>query len=300
MNFQVELTSVCDLECGYCPNRSMERERSFMTNDVFDAILHKYIVPYRTMNLNPGHRPTFIGHKDGEPLLNKKILKIWQQLSDTCPDINIDIYSHGLMLQTWQNRGQDVFDFLATLPNRCRYLMSYHPFNHDGSVNDYANTNLYMQEMLRNRKPHNVEVIMVSHLSKHVTIDQMNEWKESWQEIVNNGLLTVHANVGINPWTGLIEDEHCTTFNGCPYADFGSMFFGVSGNVIACCMDLEEEIVFGNVLKDDPAKMVDKLAAFYVEQQRIGREKTGLFHEVCRDCMGMGKRTDLIQLGAKA
>ena len=129
-----------------------------------------------------------------------------------------------------------------------------------------------------------------------MTKERLDEWRATWQKYIDRGL-SVHANVGLNPWTGRIDEPGTVEFHGCPYADFGHMFFGVTGNIIACCMDLEEEIIFGNVMKDDPAEMVRVLEAFYKEQQRIAAEKTGLKHQVCSNCFGLGPRTDLIQLG---
>lgn len=297
MNFQIETTSVCDLKCGYCPNKDMVRKRQFMAMDVWETILEKYVAPFKERNRHCP--PTLINHKDGEPLLNKRFTEMLGIASAMLPDIKIDVYSHGLMLPTWRARGNDFISFLGSLPNKCRYLMSYHPFNHDGSKNDYAATNAYMRDMLQ-APPGNVEFIMVSHLSKHVSKDELLAWRDSWTPEINRRVLTVHANVGINPWTGRIDEPGTVEFNGCPYGDFGHMFFGVTGNVIACCMDLEEEIVFGNVLTDSPDAMFAKLTEFYAEQQRIARDKTGLVHEVCRDCMGMGKRADLLQVGMKA
>ena len=88
-NFQVELTNVCDLTCGYCPNKDMERSRTFMQDDVFDCILKDYVVPFK--DINRFCTPTFIGHKDGEPLLNKKFPQQLKAVSDACSDMNIDI-----------------------------------------------------------------------------------------------------------------------------------------------------------------------------------------------------------------
>lgn len=298
MNFQTELNNYCNFTCGYCPNKDMERERQFMSDEVWQTILDRYIVPYHRLNLNAGHNPTFIGHKDSEPLLDKKLPLRLKALSDAVPSMNIDVYSNGVLLPAWAKRGQDFIQFLGSLPNRCRYLMSYHPVNHDGTVNDYNATVLYLKEVLKN-KPPNVEFITVSHRSHFVNADAQEAWKDTWKEESARGAITVHANVDINNWTGRIE-EGTVEFHGCPYADFGSMFFGVTGNIIACCMDLEEEIIFGNVMKDDPAEMVAKLDAFYKEQQRINAERTGLVHEVCRNCFGMGERQDLVQLGVVA
>ena len=138
---------------------------------------------------------------------------------------------------------------------------------------------------------------MVSHLNRHTTKEKMEAWKESWRDEINRGVLTVHANTSINPWTGRIDEPGTIEFHGCPYGDFGHMFFGATGNVIACCLDLEEEIIFGNVMKDDPAEMVAKLEEFYADQ----RAKV-VKHAVCNNCHGLPHRTrdELLQIGVKA
>lgn len=289
MNFQLELTSVCDLTCGYCPNRDMERERTFMSDEVFDCILRDYVVPYK--DINSFCPPTFIGHKDGEPLLNKQFPRRLRQLADVAPDMKIDIYSHGLMLPKLAAAGKDFIDFLATLPNRVRYMMSYHPVNHDYSVNNYEPVVAYLRQVLQN-PPLNVEFISVSHKSKWVSEETQDAWVETWRGYP----ITVHKNCSINPWTGRMEDIATCAYNGCPYADFGHWFFGVTGNVIACCLDLEEEIILGNVLRDSPEDMFKATAAFYEEQKRI--LSSGELHPrgVCRNCFGQ-KRDDLVQLG---
>src|SRR5207245_2937174 len=106
----------CNFTCGYCPNKDMERKREFMSDEVWDVILHKYIVPYR--HINQFCPPTFIGHKDSEPLIDKKLPARLRSLSDVAPDMNIDVYSNGVLLPTWQDRGRDFIDFLGSLPNK--------------------------------------------------------------------------------------------------------------------------------------------------------------------------------------
>jgi radical SAM protein with 4Fe4S-binding SPASM domain len=275
INFQCELTSYCDLTCGYCPNKDMERQRAFMSDEVWQAILHRYVVPYKDRNrFCP---PTFIGHKDGEPLLNKALPDRLTDLSVVASDMKIDIYSHGLMLPKWAARGEDFIDFLGTLPNHCRYLMSFHPHNHDGSSNAYTPVMLYLREKLRNPPP-NVEFITVSHKSKWVTEAMQESWRQWWAGLP----ITVHSNASLNPWTGRIEEEGTVKFSGCPYGDFGHWFFGATGNIIACCLDLEEEIILGNVLKDDPEEMFQKTAAFYADQRAKKVD-----HAVCHNCHGL-------------
>lgn len=270
----------------------MQRKRVYMDDKTWDTILNCYIVPYR--HINQHCPPTFIGHKDGEPLLNKRLPERLRSLAAVAPDMKIDIYSHGLMLPKWRDRGQDFFEFLASLPNRVRYLMSYHPKNFDYSVNDYSATILYLKEVLRNPPP-NVEFVTVSHQSKWVSEETQENYKKAWEGLP----ITVHCNCTINPWTGLIESD--LKFNGCPYSDFGHWFFGATGNIIACCLDLEEEIVLGNVLVDDPAAMFAATEAFYAEQRRILESKELHPYGVCRDCFGQKRDStpELLQLGVK-
>lgn len=259
-----------------------------MADDVWQAILNLYIVPYR--HLNCYSPPTFIGHKDGEPLLNKKFPERLRDIGRMAPDMTIDIYSHGLMLPRWRDRGYDFLDFLSGLPNRVRYMMSYHPRNHDGSVNDYAPVVEYLSKALLD-PPANVEFITVSHKSAWVPEHMQEAWRQTWVGLP----ITVHCNTHINPWTGLMEDIATCHYNGCPYSDFGHWFFGATGNVIACCLDLEEEIVLGNVLKDSPSEMFARTELFYIEQRRILAAKEQHQRGVCRNCFGQ-KRDDVVEL----
>lgn len=273
----------------------MERSRAFMSDEVWNIILHRYIVPYKDYNRHC--TPTFIGHKDGEPLLNKKFTERLKDLSNVCPDMNIDIYSHGLMLPKLAAQGRDLFKFLSTLPNHVRYLMSYHPLNHDNTVNYYEETIKYLQTVLLNPPP-NVEFITVSHKSKWVSEDTQRAWRECWEGLP----ITVHSNCSLNPWTGRIEEEGTTKFNGCPYGDFGHWFFGVTGNIIACCLDLEEEIVIGNVLKEDPEIMFNATEGFYRDQRKALSDGRKPLYDVCMNCFGYERPSipqELISLGVK-
>ena len=290
MNFQVELTSYCDLTCGYCPNRDMQRQRAFMNDAVWEKILNDYIVPYK--DVNSFCPPTFIGHKDGEPLLNKRLPERLRSLAAVAPDMHIDIYSHGLLLHRWRDRGQDFFKFLATLPNKVRYMMSFHPYNHDNSENDYTPVIEYMKGVLRD-PPRNVEFITVSHKSQWVSELVQNTWRGVWAGLP----ITVHSNCSINPWTGRMEDIATCHYNGCPYSDFGHWFFGATGNVIACCLDLEEEIILGNVLENTSEEMFNRTAAFYAEQRDILEARTLHPRGVCRNCFGQKREDTLLQLG---
>lgn len=292
MNFQVELHNFCQFTCGYCPNKDMVRKREFMTDEVWQKILRDYIVPYR--HHNEFCPPTFIGHKDSEPLIDRKLTNRLRDLASAAPDMKADIYSNGVLLPAWARRGEDFIDFLASLPIQVRYMMSYHPRNHDNSTNNYLPTIAYLSQKLLHRPP-NIEFITVSHKSKWVTEDMQHQWARAWYGLP----ITVHANCSINPWTGLMEDQATCHYDGCPYSDFGHWFFGCTGNVIACCLDLEEEIVLGNVMDGTPpAVMFARTAEFYDQQKRLREARALHPRGVCRNCFGQERdKPGLIQVG---
>lgn len=279
MNFQIETTSFCNLTCPECPNWTMERERKMMSLEVFQTILKKYVVPFKDRNRHCP--PTVIMHKDGEPWLNKRLPEMLKMVSAADPTLSIDIYTHGLQMK------REHFDLFYSLPNPKRLLMSFHFWNHDGTQNDYTATTQLVKDMLNYQSQHGkrIEIILVSHMIRPMTKRQLQDWKRTWDGYESRGAVTVHANVNINPWTGLIEEPGITSFESCPYGDFGHWFFGATGNVIACCLDLEEEIVFGNVMQDDPEAMFKKLTQFYAD---VSSKK--LDNQVCRYCLGVEKR----------
>ena len=291
MNFQVETSNHCNFTCGYCPNYTMKRPRQFMRDDVWQAILEQYIIPYYRHNCHNAP-PTFIPHKDSEPLLDKKLL---DRIVSLPPEMKVDIYTNGVLFPVWKKRGINVIETLSFVPNKFRILLSYHPFNHDNSENDYTEVIAYLKHEMR-VIPNNIEFISVSHQSRWVTPEMQDEWVNQWAGYP----ITVHKNASINPWTGRISEPGTIQFNGCPYGDFGHWFFGVTGNIIACCLDLEEEIVLGNVLTDYPAVMFDKTTRFYEDQRKTWEARAKTPHNVCRNCHCQERDDDLTQIGTNA
>ena len=278
----------------------MDRGGSFMKKEVLETILHKYVLPFKDYqssaypNRDNNCPATVILHKDGESTLHKEYDAFVEMVSNLDSSLKIDIYTHGLTLP----RKPGFLEFLSSLPSRFRMLISFHFFNGDGSKNDYAATDALLREYLDNRHwPANVELILSSHVVRPMTLDMLATWKSSWQKYIDSGQITVHANVNINPWTGRIKEPGTVQFNGCPYGDFGHMFFGVTGNVIACCLDLEEDILFGNVMEDfpQPQQIVRRLEDFYRSQRLAQKDRSGI-PQLCRNCFGM-ERDDLVQIG---
>lgn len=260
MNLQLELTNRCNLKCVECPNRLMKRKRHFMSEEIFDKVLYEYITELKYGK--DGMLPTVILHKDGEPFLHPQLSDFMAKISKVKPDCKIDIYTNGLLLTP------EFFDFVATLPNLVRLLVTFHFFNYDGSRNDYNKVNHVLVEGLM-KQYINLEVVIATHSTKYTTQEMVDNWEEFWTLGVKNKsfrrLTGIHKNAHINPWGGLITEGDLVHFESCPYGDFGHWFIGVTGNVIPCCIDLEEEVVFGNVMEEDKLTIGKRVQAFYEE-----------------------------------
>lgn len=285
MRIQAEVTSYCSLECAHCANAFMKRQRHMMGFPVWDAIMRKYAVPYHRKNEHLGP-PTLIPSKDGESLLNKQFPNFLSLAAELVPDMQIDVYTNGLQFPLLKF---NFLDFLGSLPNKCRLVVSFHFTNHDGSTNDYRATSAWLKKALR-RKPANVEVVFLSHLIAPQTRERLSEWKESWREEIRAQKVSVRIGVGVSPWAGAMKDVATYEHRGCLYKDFGTLVVGATGNVVSCSLDLDEEIVHGNVMEDDPEKVMARLEAFY-QARRYG--KPG--HPLCWDCYGKGPRLDKVQ-----
>ena len=59
---QIEITNRCSLKCRECPHRYLKRRKTDMSQEVFTAVLEKFVVGKQVDSL--------IYNKDGEPFLH--------------------------------------------------------------------------------------------------------------------------------------------------------------------------------------------------------------------------------------
>jgi sulfatase maturation enzyme AslB (radical SAM superfamily) len=250
----------------------MKRARQHMSDEVFFKVLREFILPLRDDFYTKGHPPTLILHKDGEPLLHPKLLTFITAIAACRPDVKMDIYTNGLLLT------EDFVDTLRRIWSKFRILVSFHFYSHTGKQIDYSGIDPILERIAKKKHP-NIEVIFASHVTRFCSETELSEWKEGWLKRLWADF-PIHVNKHINPWTGLIDEENCVSFNGCPYADGNHLFIGVTGNILACCMDLEERLSFGNVLTDRPHTIFDRVNIFYEDI----KEKA-IIPDLCKKCM---------------
>lgn len=264
MHIQVELTNYCNLRCVECPNRLMKRPRAFMDTAVFDKVL-SYVDAVKPQ--------TIILHKDGEPLLHPELFSFVQGIGRESA-ANIDIYTNGLKMTE-----EIVTRLVDSVENKFRFLITFHLFNEGGIANNYEKVKAELLK-IRNIDRDNLEIILCTHVTDSTNKEQLNEWQAFWEGKKTKTMDAIHVNANINPWTGLIDQENTIKFDACPYMDFAHLFIGVTGNVIPCCMDLEEKLLVGNIMTDDREKL---FAAIETHYETLKERMT--MKELCRKCI---------------
>ena len=251
----------------------MKRKRQFMSDEVFTRVL-EYICRIPDERKTKGYPPTVIFHKDGEPLLHPRFKEYVQRISDAQPDYRFNIYTNGLKME------RAFIEFIESLPNDSRILISYHFFNGNGEHNDYSKTDKVIEVCLTTKLK--TEIIITSHVNRYCSLEFLTAWQNDFNEKYKDAVTKpfVALNTHINPWTDLIHEENTCVFDGCPYMDFGHLFIGVTGNVIPCCMDLEEELVMGNIMTDPYNRIFNRLERFY---ERLQQKRN--FEPLCLRCM---------------
>ena len=270
LNLQLEVTTKCNLSCVECPHRMMRRPTMHMSDEVFARIVNDYIPA-----LDPD---AVILNKDGEPLLHPKINDMLLQIADKT-EAPIDIYTNGIPIK------QSLFDTIAKMENKVRLLVTFHYHDADGNEYDYDAVESALIDGLNTWYPNeNLHMILVTHMTDFMSEEKAAAWQKRWLSIsgMHPYLYAVHINRTINSWAGLIKQKNNTPpYRQCLYHHFDFLFIGVTGKVVGCCGDIEEETAFGHI-DEEPHLTMERAHAFYAQ---IAAEKANIGYDVCRRCI---------------
>jgi MoaA/NifB/PqqE/SkfB family radical SAM enzyme len=255
-----------------CPHRFMERGLAHMDEKIFEAV--EQVVSHFESN---GGLTTIIPHKDGEPFLCPSFREYFARLTK-CTKAKFNVYTNGHLLTP------ELVEFMSKEigEGEVWILVSFHHFKYDG-------TNYGLSKVEQNLKScldlqlENVRFVITTH-KLDLTDDMWSrDFYAKWMNVKleRPKLYDVHVNTKIDHWAGRIHQRHgAKELIVCPYLDRSHLFVGVTGNVIPCCMDLEEEIIFGNVLVDDLEDIMIKRSAFFDLHDR-----KEFPHSLCEKCL---------------
>lgn len=244
---QIELSSRCNLSCVECPHRTMQRKPKDLQEEVLEAVIDRILRPYRMDSV--------VVSMSGEPLLNRRFCDVLTRISEVHSGA-YECYTNAIHYTLQHHQ------FLAGLPNHTRLLMTHHLYGADGRRVNYDAASAVLLECLQNSVP-NVEYILATHATPMAPEEELQAWHAYWQKVGTRypSLSAVHLNRAVQTWAGKVEGN--TQFSACVYAVGSHLFIGATGNALPCCVDMEEELAFGNILTDPLEVLMERRAVFY-------------------------------------
>lgn len=275
----IEITSVCNLACSFCPPTS--RKANIIKLDAFNNILDQI----------KDHTKYIYLHVKGEPLLHARI----DQLLDAAhaKGFKVNITTNGTLIK--KNREK-----LLGKPALRQINFSLHSFDgHEGSENreKYLGDIL---EFVRDAKEHNTIIsYRLWNLQKEATSDLAQRRNRETLEILENEYnldykieekvqpgkgIKISQNVYLNQdhefqWPSLQAPED--DGKGFCHALRSQAAILVDGTVVPCCLDGEGVINLGNINKTPFSEIIesDRANALY-----DGFTRREAVEEMCRKC----------------
>ena len=266
---QLELTNMCQLKCVECPNHLMTRSREVMKPAVLDNLVENYI-------MGKGIE-TVVLSKDGEPLLYPNIKEAIQKICEVSR-CRVEIYTNGLALN------KQFVDYLTQFNNQFFVYLTFHRYDYLGNREERCLGVCEELKRIIKSEPDNVQIVVVVHATDYEDKGDLETWELYWNKKVRQYMClhAAHVNYNINPWPRRqIRAVHNTDPKACPYTEGSHIFVGVTGNVTACCGDIDEEIILGNIVVDDPETIESNRYDFYYKMRNDVYSE-----ELCQICIG--------------
>ena len=275
----IEITSVCNLACSFCPPTS--RKANIIKLDAFNNILDQ---------IKPHTKYIYL-HVKGEPLLHPRI----DQLLDAAhaKEFKVNITTNGTLIK--KNRHK-----LLGKPALRQMNFSLHSFDgHEGSTNreQYLSTilefakeaaeqgviisfrlwNLQRENATNEDKRRNQETLEI--LEKEFNLDYKID-----EKVVPGSGIKIADRIYINQdhefqWPSLLAPED--DGKGFCHALRSQAAILVDGTVVPCCLDGEGVINLGNINKTSFSEIVEGERANALYDGFTRREAV---EEMCRKC----------------
>ncbi len=275
----IEITSVCNLACSFCP--PTERAKGLIKVEQFEKVLDQ---------IRPHTKYIYL-HVKGEPLLHPRI----DQLLDAAHErgFKVNITTNGTLIRKQRekllgkpalrqmNFSLHSFDGHEGSENRERYLGDILEFVRDAREHNvifsYRLWNLQRDDQTDVDRRKNAKTLEI--LEKEYDLDFKIE------ERVEPGKgVKIAPNIYLNQdhefkWPSLLEPEY--TGKGFCHALRSQAAVLVDGTVVPCCLDGEGVIKLGNVNEQPFSEIIESERANNLVEGFSRREAV---EELCRKC----------------
>lgn len=280
LGFAVEVSSLCNARCFFCPHHKMKRKKTIMSNQMFGLLLKRI----KEEKIRPKY---FNLTGTGEPLLDKdlfnKIKMIKNVFKNTLVFFPTNFFS-GDKNVVDQLMESDLDQIIISLNagNAVDYkkIMGL----------DFKKTIGNLNHLLRERKKMSKKLIVsltvaANPINSNGVYGFIKKWSPKVDDISINW---------IHSWAGAMSSNNgeakVSRYRYPCRSLFEQVVVQSNGNIPLCCVDYEGSLVAGNIKRD---KILD---SFYSEKlERVRREHVGGKIEknrMCRNCRFSEKGLD--------
>ena len=234
MNLQIELTNICNFDCIYCPRPLLNRKPEYMKLEIFKKIYDIFKSDIRGIIIN----------KDGEPFLHNNIKEIIEYIE---PNKIIRIPTNGVFMNN------DIVDFLISRQNKIKLVLTEHILGRKPQEEIVIKTSRKNAEYLINKRKNNITIQII----KNYINGKDNQEKDFINFYTNLGIKP-KINKDIDMWCDSIHFNNNQKRKKCRSGHKQVLMIGVTGNMLLCCNDLNEEYIIGNVLEENKIELMKK------------------------------------------
>jgi pyruvate-formate lyase-activating enzyme len=267
----IELSSVCNARCVFCPHPTMEREKRIMGDDLFELIICRII--------EEGIKPALIDlFNVGEPLADRSLFQRIRRLKAAFPSAKVAIITNFALatpgiIDELLASGLDSIQISLNAASRDshREIMG---LDYDKTV---RNVEMLLERRLATKSPLYVKLSFVlCRQNRGETMDFMRTWKNKVDSISFQRAID---------WGGAVDIR--SPYVGSPYPCndlFERIVILSNGEFALCCQD--HRGLIGSNVRDTSI-----LAAFYskpfeeVREVHLKGDISSL--QMCRHCFGV-------------
>jgi sulfatase maturation enzyme AslB (radical SAM superfamily) len=267
----IELSTVCNARCVFCPHPTMEREKRIMDEDLFELIVKRV--------LEEKIKPTVIDlFHEGEPLADRRLPERIKRLKALFPSSKVRIYSNFALaspekIDELLDSGLDtiLISLNAATKESHREIMGL----------DFEKTVRNVEMLLEKRKAKKSSLhVTLSFVICEQNRSEVNEFSRTWKRKVNR----INFQRAID-WGGALPVKGAYLDSHYPCMDlFERIVFLSNGDFGFCCTDPSG--IVGTNVRDTPI-----LSAFnskiFEEMRKVHLEGDISQLQMCRNCFGV-------------
>jgi pyruvate-formate lyase-activating enzyme len=267
----IELSSVCNAHCVFCPHPTMEREKRIMTDEIFELIISRIIEE----KIEPAVFDLF---NVGEPLVDRSLFHRIRRLKAVFPSAKTTITTNLALanpeiIDELLSSGLDriTISLNAVLGESYRKIMGL----------DYDKTVRNVEMLLKKRQDTKSPLyVMLSLVVCEQNRNQASEFMRTWKNRVDR----VYVQRAVD-WGGALDIKGAYAASPYPCKDlFERIVILSNGEFALCCQDFKGIIrlnVRNNLILD----------AFYtkpyVEIRKVHLDGDISSLQMCRNCFGV-------------